>query len=136
MLYRVADEAITLGNFALLDELYAPDFVQHNPQGSFNLEQTKALLGALRNALTDFRVTRELVLVDGDYGATRTVLRGVFETALPTAGGAVPPNGKPVELHINNVWRFNEDGKIAVEWAQFDNLGFLVQLGIMLPPQT
>jgi hypothetical protein len=36
---------------------------------------------------------------------------------------------------INNIWRFNENGKVAVEWAQFDNLGFLIQLGVMSAPQ-
>ena len=128
-LYRMAKEAITPGNFDLLDEICAPDYMQHNPQGSFNLEQTKALLQALRSALTDFEVVRGLVLVEGDYGATRTILRGVFETELPGPSGTIPPNGKPVEIQINNIWRFNAAGKIETEWALFDNLGFLMQLG-------
>ncbi len=133
-LYRMAKDAITTGNFDLLDELCAPDYMQYNPQGSFNLEQTKALLRALRSALTDFEVDRELVLVDGDYGATRTILRGVFETAFPGPSGSIPPNGKPIEIQINNIWRFNTAGKIVTEWAQFDNLGFLTQLGVMPAP--
>lgn len=32
---------------------------------------------------------------------------------------------------MNLIFRFDEEGKIVEEWAQFDNLGFLTKMGAM-----
>jgi len=35
------------------------------------------------------------------------------------------------DLHDRAIFfRYDEDGRLAEEWAQFDNLGFLRQLGV------
>jgi predicted ester cyclase len=132
--YRFSDEAITPGNFDSLDELVAPDYVIHGPLGELDLESLKAIMRPLRNAFTDFKMTREQVLVEQDYASARTMFTGVFEHEYHSPNGVIPPNGKDFALPVINVFRFNAEGRIAEEWFQFDNLSFLTQLGAMSPP--
>ncbi len=133
-IYRLQDEAITPGNFDLMHELVSADYVQHNPMGDFNADQATALLSGLHSAFSDFKITRAQAVAEGDFVSTRITISGIFDHELASAGGAVPPTGKPIALNIINMFRFDQDGKIAEEWAQFDNLGFLTQLGVMPAP--
>ena len=132
-LLRISDEGLTPGNFALLDEFIAEDYVVHSPFGDLGRAAVKDFFGALRGALTLFKVVRAQIVVEGDFAATRTVTTGIFEHEFPGPTGMIPPNGQPVNLEIINTFRFNQDGLIVEEWAQFDNRGFLTQLGA-LPP--
>jgi hypothetical protein len=130
-LLRISDEGLTAGNFALLDQLIAEDYIVHSPIGDLGREAVKVFFGALRGALTNFKVVRAQILVEGDFAATRSVTTGIFEHEFPGPTGVIPPNGQPVKLEIINTFRFNKEGLIVEEWAQFDNLGFLTQLGAL-----
>jgi predicted ester cyclase len=134
VLYRIVDEGVTPGDFDLLDELIAEDYVVQSPLGDLDREGLKGFLGALRASLSDFQMVRDQVIVEGEFAATRTTITGVFEKEFPLPTGVVPPNGQPIEVQIINVFRFDEDGRVVEEWAQFDNLGFLIQLGAMPAP--
>lgn len=130
-LRRIVDEGLTTGNFALLDEFIAKDYLVHCPFGDLGLEAVKGFFGALRGAFTNFKVVRAHVLVEENFAATRSVVTGIFDHEFPGPTGIIKPNGQPIELQIINIFRFGEDGLIVEEWAQFDNLGFLTQLGAM-----
>lgn len=130
-LLRIANEGLTPGNFDLLDEFIAVGYVVHSPFGDLNLEAVKGFFEALRNALSEFKVIRAHILVNEHFAATRSVVTGSFNQVFTSPNGVIPPNGKPVELQIISIFRFDEDGAIIEEWAQFDNLGFLTQLGVM-----
>ncbi|MEO8391810.1 MAG: ester cyclase [Chloroflexota bacterium] len=41
----------------------------------------------------------------------------------------VAPTGKPIEWQMINLLRFNDEAQIVEEWAQFDYLSLLRQLG-------
>ena len=58
-------------------------------------------------------------------------MTGIFEQEFAAPTGLILPNGQPITLTIINIFRFREDGLIVEEWAQFDNLGFLTQLGAL-----
>jgi predicted ester cyclase len=45
-----------------------------------------------------------------------------------------PPTGKSFETDVMDVARF-EDGKIVEHWGVPDQLGLLIQLGLMQRPQ-
>jgi hypothetical protein len=71
------------------------------------------------------------VLVDGRRVAAQTIMSGTFEhefTASPV--GPVPPTGRPFTLHLQNIFRFDGDGRLAEEWCQYDNLLLLDELGV------
>ena len=93
-----------------------------------------ATLSAMRDALTGFEMATPVTFLDGNRAATIRTIKGTFDRELSSPNGAIAPNGQPVQLEMNCVIRFNEEGRIAEDWTQFDNLGFLTQLGVMPAP--
>jgi len=60
-------------------------------------------------------------------------MSGVFEHEFPYKPvGTVQPTGKQVSFYIHNFFRYHDDGRLAEEWVELDNLGFLKQLGVEL----
>ena len=135
-LVRIGENGIAKENEAALDSYYAPDFVFHGPSGDMSLKELRAYFAAMRKSFSGFTVTRDAIIVQGNIVAARTKMAGVFEHELPfTAVGAVKPNGKPVSFYIHNFFRYGNDGRLAEEWAQLDNLELLKQLGVDLSAQ-
>jgi hypothetical protein len=133
-LLRISDEGLTAGNFDLLDSFISEDYVVHSPFGDLNREAVKSFFGSLRAALSQFKVVRAQIVIQGEVAATRSVVTGIFDREFQSPTGVVSPNKQLIELQIVNIFRFREDGVIVEEWAQFDNLGFLTQLGVNLAP--
>ena len=133
-LVRIGEDGIAKENEAALDSYYTPDFVFHGPNGDMSLKELRAYFAAMRKSFSGFTVTRDAIIVQGNIVAARTKMAGVFEHEFPyTAVGAVQPNGKPVSFYIHNFFRYDNDGRLAEEWAELDNLEFLKQLGVELP---
>jgi predicted ester cyclase len=127
LIRRILDEAVNGGNLALVDELYDPDYVQHD--FGWGRDAEKAALAARRATLPDGRTTMEDAVAEGDLVAWRGVMRG---TQLGEMDG-IPPTGKRVELRFHSMTRI-VDGKIAENWAQSDRLGLMRQLGLIPTP--
>lgn len=134
VLTRFVDEGVNVGNFDIMQELFTPDYISHNSMGEQSREEVAATLGALRDALSGFEMSLPVILLQGDYAATLRVVKGTFDRPLPTPNGVIPPNGKSVQVDMVCVLRFNEEGKLAEDWTQFDNLGLLTQLGAIPVP--
>ena len=135
-LLRISDEGLTPGKLALLDEFVAEDYIVHSPFGDLNREAVKGFFGGLRAAFADFKVVRAQIVVEENFASTRSVVTGIFKHEFHGPTGVIAPNGQTIDLQIINIFRFREDGVIVEEWAQFDNLGFLTQLGALpTPPQ-
>jgi predicted ester cyclase len=43
--------------------------------------------------------------------------------------GPVPPNGQRVTFELTNIFRYDDQGRLADEWIQTDNRSVLRQLG-------
>jgi predicted ester cyclase len=87
----------------------------------------------MREALDGFSVSRDQILVQGNFVAARTRMSGIFEREYAYSPiGPVPPTGKPVSFQIINIFRYDDEGRLAEEWAQLDNLGQPEQLGVDL----
>ena len=135
-LIRIGEDGIAKENDAAFEAYFARDFVFHGPGGDLSRADLKAFFAAMRNAFTGLTVSRDRILVQGNIVAARTRMSGVFDHQFPfTPIGAVQPTGKPLSFYIHNFFRYDEDGRLAEEWAQFDNLGFLRQLGVALTIQ-
>jgi predicted ester cyclase len=133
-LLRFVAECVNTGNFESMGETFAPEHVMHSPAGDLDSAGVIGMLSALRAAMPDFKMTIDLVAVEGDYAATRRHFAGTFTQPMPGANGLLPPNGKPIYLEILNTFRFNEAGLVVEEWTQYDNLALLTQLGAMSAP--
>jgi steroid delta-isomerase-like uncharacterized protein len=124
--YRRIIDAVSRGDADGLDELMAPDFVDHNPipNQAPGREGFKEWMAMARAAFPDIRGTVEDLVAEGDRIAARTTWRG---THLGEFLGVGPTN-KRVSLSAFHLVRFSQDR--AVEWwGTADLLGALQQLG-------
>jgi predicted ester cyclase len=116
----------------LADELYSPAYVSHSLPPGFppTVEGLKAFIRALREGLPDLRCPVEEVVGEGDRVAGRFSLRGTHTGTLL----GIPPTGKPVDVGVMVIARFDEAGKWAEDWNSWDQLGLLQQLGAIPAP--
>jgi steroid delta-isomerase-like uncharacterized protein len=123
---RWTEEGYGRGKLALVDELFAVDFVNHTPLPgqSPDREGVREAVVTLRNAFADLEVTIEDIIAEGDRIAVRdrTHARhvGVF--------AGIPPTGKDVTVLRIAIYRVADD-RIVDHWASVDMLGLLQQLG-------
>src|SRR5215212_9837861 len=112
----------------ILDEVYAPDVVWHEPDQEIRgLEQaTKQFVSTYKTAFPDITVTIEDVIAEGDKVVTRVTLRGTHQGETEEFG---PPTGRQFEGKGITISRI-EGGKIVEDWDSYDNLTTLQQLGL------
>ncbi len=115
------------GNLDLVDEIFAPDFVGHDPampEDVRGVEGAREFYSMYRSAFPDAEITIEAQLAEGDMVATRWTGRGTHQGELM----GVQPSGNRVEVMGNNICRI-EGGKIVEEWDIYDALGMMQAIG-------
>jgi predicted ester cyclase len=124
-------EVLNDGNYGLIDEILSTDFVEHFTQPGLppTREGFKQGAKALRTAFPDIKYTIEDTIESGDrivhlVKATGT-MTGEF-MGMPATGKRAMWN----EIHIGRV----ANGRLVEHWALADQLGMLVQLGIVAAP--
>ena len=127
---RVYEEIWNQGNLELADELYAADYVRHDPvspgiQGS---EGFKQLVAAYRAAFSDLQFTVEDQVAEGDRVVNRFTVTGVHTGEF----NGIPPTGVEGSLKGISIHRI-ADGRIAETWITSDQLGMMQQLGVIPP---
>jgi steroid delta-isomerase-like uncharacterized protein len=119
------------GNLALIEKVYAPDFVAHWPSSS-QAPERRGLSGVrfgvqrIRQAFPDWheRVEDIFAAEDGRV-ASRYVSTG-------THGGVfwgLEATGRKIEIQEISIYRVT-GGVVAEQWCLFDELGRLQQLGV------
>jgi steroid delta-isomerase-like uncharacterized protein len=129
---RQEEELFTQGNLDVAVEVYARDYVGHdpsNPEDIRGLEAAKQAAADYRKAFPDLRVTVEDVIAEGDKVAARLRFRGTHRGELD----GIAPTGRRVDCTGIVISRM-EGGKIAEDWANFDDLGMMQQLGAISKP--
>ena len=120
-------EIVNQRNPQLIEEIYPPDFVWHEPEGDIRgYEQAKQFVSTYFQAIPDITISVEDAIAEGDEVVTRYTIRGTHHGETEEFG---PPTGKQMELKGITIHRF-EDGKIVEEWEAYDNLSVLQQLGL------
>jgi len=126
LLLRLIEEGFNNGELGVVDELVAPGMKEHqrgNPDGP---EGTKEVIETLRTWFPDFAMTAQDITVDGDKVWARFVARG---TNLGSFMGH-PPTSRKVQVDVIDVVRV-KDGKVVEHWGVPDQLGVMIQLGLM-----
>jgi predicted ester cyclase len=126
---RLIEDAFGEGRLDVLDEVCAEGFVNHDPvMGDQNVGGVKRTIEAYRGAFPDLSFTIEDIFDSGDKVVTRWIGEGTFENEFM---GQQPTGerGNPVEgIGID---RFDDDGKIAESWGQWDTLTFMRDIGVI-----
>ena len=127
---RLIDEVFNQGNFDVADEIVAPHSVEHQRGGlGDGPEGAKRTAKFLRSAFSDFSLTIEDLVVDGDKVWARQ--RGGGTNTGSFFG--FPPTGKTVYIEVYDVVRF-ENGKMVDHWGVPDQLGMMLELGHITQP--
>jgi steroid delta-isomerase-like uncharacterized protein len=130
-LFRKLIQLQESGDLNTVDQVIAPNWVDHNPsmpplQG---YEGFKQLTLAFRSAFPDMRLEIEDILAEGDKVAARLHFRGTNSGSFQ----GMPATGKTVEFTATGIFRI-VDGKVAENWMNMDLLGLLQQLGVSPAP--
>jgi len=130
-LERVPLEVLNQGKYELIDEIYAPDFVEHYEQPGVppTREGFKQFAMAYRSAFPDLHYTVEDAIEAGDKIVHRLSASGTMKGDFL----GMPATGKHAtwsEIHIGRV----SDGRLVEHWGLVDQLGIFVQLGIVPAP--
>ena len=109
----IIEEMFNKGNFAVIDDLFAPGYTEHQ----FGLKPTVAGMkedfAYLRRAFPDLHMTIEAMIADEDTVWARMTSRG---TNLGPFMG--PPTGKPMEITVLDMLRFNPVGRSSITGAR------------------
>jgi steroid delta-isomerase-like uncharacterized protein len=127
---RNTEEVQGQGNFAVFEELFADDFVDHTPQPGTTPDKAgvRVLYNRLREAFPDFRPEIHWQTVDKDVVTTYKIYHG---THLGHFLG-VAPTGKTIQFETVDAMRVR-DGQITDHWGVANLYSVLQQLG-QLPP--
>jgi steroid delta-isomerase-like uncharacterized protein len=124
---RFLEEAFNSGNLDVVDELVAPEFVNHDaalPEPGVGIEAAKASINGYREAFPDLRLTIEQQLAEGEYVTTRWSARGTHQGNLM----GMAPTGKQATVTGITIDRI-VDGRFVESWTNWDTLGLMQQLG-------
>jgi steroid delta-isomerase-like uncharacterized protein len=129
---RWFEEGWNRGNVDLADELYSLDYITHSvgPDLPPTLEGLKMFIRAFREGMPDLHFTLEEVVAEGDRVACRMTARGTHSGTL----FGIPATGKQGGAGAMVIARFDSAGKWVEDWAVWDQVGMLQQLGVIPAP--
>jgi predicted ester cyclase len=126
LMLRLIEEGFNKGNLSVIDELVAPDMKERQRGNSDGPEGTKEVIRTLRSWFPDFEMDAEDVAAVGDKVWMRFAARGT--NLGPFMGN--PPTGRKVRVDVIDIARF-KDGKMVEHWGVPDQLGVMLQLGLL-----
>jgi steroid delta-isomerase-like uncharacterized protein len=129
---RADEELFDRGNLDVADELFALNFVYHDPASGEDWhgpESVKQYATMLRAAFPDLHYSVEDQIAEGDKVVTRYTASGTHQSELME----IAPTGNRVEITGISITRI-EDGKIEEIWENYDTLGMMQQHGVVTLP--
>jgi steroid delta-isomerase-like uncharacterized protein len=129
---RVWEEVFNQKKLAVVDELFASDYIYHGPQGyEFRgAESLKQLLSHYLEAFPDFHIEIEDLIAEGDKVVSRVISRGTHKGEFM----GIAPTGKEWTSTAIMITRL-AGGRFAEDWESRDDLGMLQQLGVIPPSE-
>lgn len=128
---RIPLEVFNQGRTDVVDEVAAPDYIEHTEIPGFpsTVEGFKQFVLVLRSAFPDFTYRIDLAVAEDDlvvqYLQATGTMRGDF-LGMTATGKSATWN----ETHIVRI----RDGRIAEHWGVIDQLSMLQQLGVIPMP--
>ena len=124
---RFYEEVWDKGNLEVADEIFAADYVRHDPRATdaaAGPEGQKRVAGDFRRAFPDLRFEVELIVAEGDLVAARWHASGTHNGRWAT----VEPTGRAIDYSGVNFFRI-DGGKVVEIWNHRDDLGLMEQIG-------
>lgn len=123
---RVVEEAWNRGNLEVIDEIFAPDYMEHilRPGQEPGIEGYKSRVSTMRAAFPDLVSEVKDLIAEDDRIALRYTLRGRHDGEL----AGIPASGQRMSSDGMVFARF-QDGRIVERWQVHDDLTLLQQIG-------
>jgi steroid delta-isomerase-like uncharacterized protein len=126
---RYFEEVWNEGKVDVLDELLAPDYINHTPsvgRPPKGPDGLKPIVLAIRRAFPDLHYTIEDVIVTPETVVIRTTMTGTHEGDL----FGIAPTRRKVSVMQIQIERI-KDGRIVEHWRVTDELSLMRQLGVV-----
>lgn len=126
---RYFEEVWNRGNLEALDQLLAPDYINHTPStpnpppGPAGL---KPIVRAIRQAFPDLHYEIQDVIATEDAVVMRVVMTGTHKGDL----FGIPATGRRVSVNQINIEHIRA-GRIVEHWRVTDELALMRQLGVV-----
>lgn len=124
---RMIDEVMNQQNLTVVDELFAADYLMHDPawpmevKGPEGFKQWAGMM--LAPYFSDSRITIENMIAEGDKVAVHWTWSGTHTGEFV----GIPPTGRQIAIAGISIHRF-ADGGFVESWASYDSLGMMQQL--------
>ena len=122
------------GDLDVAGEVYAPDFVGHDPtmpEGLQGIEAARQFAAGMRSAFPDLTCTIEEQIAEGEKVVTRWSASGTHQGETEGLGS---PTGNQMEITGISIERISE-GKVVESWDNYDAMGMMQQLGHIPSPE-
>ncbi|MEU2129852.1 ester cyclase [Streptomyces sp. NPDC018352] len=125
---RNTEEVQGGGDFALFDELFADDFIDHTPQPGRTADKagTRRLYQVLREAFPDFHAVIHWQSADCNLVTTYKTYHGTHKGEF----FGIAPTGKQISFETVDAMRVR-DGKITEHWGVANLFSLMQQLGAL-----
>jgi predicted ester cyclase len=123
---RYAEEVGNQQNFELVDEIFERCYISHQPDGSTlerGPEDVKRFQGEFHSAFSDFHISIEEQIAEGDKVVSRYTIRGIHQGDFR----GMAPTGKEIEIKGVTIFRFSPEGKVVETWDSYDQLSLMRQ---------
>lgn len=122
------DRLFTEGDVSVLDELAAPDYVDHDPPfgGTGTVDGWRAMATMIRDAFPDWHSDLHALYAEDDIVVERFTASGTHKGEF----FGIPPTQNVCTLAGINIFRVR-DGRIVERWGRVDEHGMMRQLGVI-----
>ena len=129
---RLYEDVVNGGNVDLIDDLLAPDFVEHDQFPGLSgegREGVREFYALLRRAFPDLHMEPEQLIAEGDTVVARVRMTGTQQGEFM----GMPATGKQVNVQTIDIIRFR-NGMATEHWGVTDSVALMQQLGAMPAP--
>jgi predicted ester cyclase len=102
----------------------------HGPDGcEADYQRLMNYFQSIRAAFDDRSIRRGIIVAEGNYIACQTWIEGRFVREFThSPAGHLPAKGQRVVWDLQNIFRFDDQGRLVEEWVRTDYRSFLRQL--------
>lgn len=134
---KLFDEIINTGRLDLCDRYLSAKRVNHQDYGlppgtADGHDGFRKVLGGFCAAFPDLHLNIEFMVSDGDRLVGYVTTTGTHKALFM----GIPPTGKTFKVNGTDIFRFDDEGKVAAHWGVFDTFGMMMQLGVIQPPHS
>jgi predicted ester cyclase len=129
VLRRVSGEIFGQGKVEVVEELLAPDFVDHDPLPGISPKRDgiKDLVHLFQTSFPGIEVQPLHLVVEGDKGVDHTRFSGTHAGEFM----GIPATGKRIDTSVIVISMLGPDGRITERWQRFGAMQLLQQLGVI-----